>query len=204
MLNKLLSCCAMSVFLSMPTYGSPNIIPSYLNISSIPPGLYEAPSDMVELTNEGKTLTADESEELFASIISQTQWQPFLQQNLVKKYTLQVSGKVILFVIAVDIIQAYQVGVFENTFPIPAPIIFKTYGPSAIWIGQLPEGFPEDPPGKLRVFFGDWQNNFPQIVNFYEAGTSALNPHWVAMRLKFHDNNYYDEDKVYTATARFH
>jgi len=43
-------------------------------------------------------------------------------------------------------------------------------------IGTLPDSFPENPPGKLRVTFADWRNGWPYRIELYDSGISALPP----------------------------
>ncbi len=59
-------------------------------------------------------------------------------------------------------------------FTIPDPVLL---GPGGTRLGQLPEGFPVDPPGALRVRFVQWRDGLPRRIDLYEAGESALPPH---------------------------
>ncbi len=61
-----------------------------------------------------------------------------------------------------------------NNFAIPNPAIIDHHGKQ---IGSLPEEFPVDGPGRLRVTFKDWQNDFPTKIELFQAGKSALAPH---------------------------
>ncbi len=47
-------------------------------------------------------------------------------------------------------------------------------------VGALPEGFPVDPPGMMRVTFTEWRDGFPQRIELYEAGESAVPPQRVS------------------------
>jgi hypothetical protein len=44
-------------------------------------------------------------------------------------------------------------------------------------VGELPESFPIDPPGELKVSFMDWRNGVLWQIELYEAGESAVPPH---------------------------
>lgn len=44
-------------------------------------------------------------------------------------------------------------------------------------LGHLPEGFPIDPPGQLKVRFTRWQGDLPREIVLYQAGESALAPY---------------------------
>ena len=57
---------------------------------------------------------------------------------------------------------------------VPLPILRL---PSGRIVGRLPEGFPVDPPGELKVRFLHWQGAMPREIALYEAGESALAPH---------------------------
>lgn len=57
---------------------------------------------------------------------------------------------------------------------IPFPIVRDAAGKT---VGLLPEGFPVEPPGKLRVTFVDWRDGIPRRIDLHEAGVSALAPH---------------------------
>ena len=57
---------------------------------------------------------------------------------------------------------------------IPDPLLLR---PDGTWLGTLPEGFPTDPPGALRVTFRDWHGGLPRRIDLYEGGVSALSPH---------------------------
>jgi len=57
---------------------------------------------------------------------------------------------------------------------VPKPVLRDVRG---VGIGELPEGFPIDPPGQLRVQFTGWRRGFPHAIRLYEAGESALAPH---------------------------
>ena len=92
-------------------------------------------------------------------------------------------GRTALSVDIVRLDQAYAAHRF-NRNPgqhVPDPVIRDTTGQP---IGTLPEGFPVDPPGKLRVTFADWDGGRPRRIELYEAGQSAVSPerlppmHW--------------------------
>lgn len=57
---------------------------------------------------------------------------------------------------------------------VPLPILRDASGRT---VGRLPEGFPVDPPGELKVRFTRWNATVPQELELYEAGESALAPH---------------------------
>lgn len=57
---------------------------------------------------------------------------------------------------------------------VPAPVLRDAAGRV---VGHLPEGFPVQPPGELKVRFTRWRGAMPQEIMLYEAGESALAPH---------------------------
>lgn len=58
--------------------------------------------------------------------------------------------------------------------PVPLPIMRDAAGRV---VGTLPEQFPTDGPGRLKVRFVDWRDGVPDTVSLYQAGISALPPH---------------------------
>ncbi len=80
--------------------------------------------------------------------------------------------------LSVDIVRldrAYAAHLF-NAHPdqkVPDPVLRDVSGHA---IGTLPEGFPVDPPGALRVTFTDWSGGMPRRIELYEAGRSAVSP----------------------------
>jgi hypothetical protein len=79
---------------------------------------------------------------------------------------------------------AYKDGMFDKQpdLDVPDPLILDA---DLRAIGTLPEGFPVDPPGILRVYFTDWVDNFPRLIRFAEAGQSALEPHPLPLALAY-------------------
>lgn len=57
----------------------------------------------------------------------------------------------------------------------PQPILRDTTGRV---VGNLPSQFPIDLPSKLKTRFARWHGGLPQIILIYDAGWSALAPHW--------------------------
>jgi hypothetical protein len=103
-------------------------------------------------------------------------------------------GSVPLTVTIVRIDKAGQAKLFatHSNLEIPDPVISDTNGQL---VGTLPEGFPVDPPGRLRVTFADWRSGFPWRIDLYEAGQSAVSPHplpplqWDPLRHRFLSTN---------------
>jgi hypothetical protein len=60
---------------------------------------------------------------------------------------------------------------------IPLPVILDS---ASRVVGKLPEGFPADLPGALRVTFKDWRGGMPSRIDQYEAFETALPPHALA------------------------
>ncbi|WP_419808082.1 hypothetical protein [Sphingomonas sp.] len=81
--------------------------------------------------------------------------------------------------LTVDIVRldrAYAVDFFA-THPdqtVPRPILRL---PSGREVGTLPEQFPVEAPGMLKVRFVRWQRGLPREIRLYQAGESALAPH---------------------------
>ena len=85
------------------------------------------------------------------------------------------NGTVALTVVVVRIDRMMDVHYFNtHTLEIPFPVLLDGSGRV---VGGLPEGFPYDPPGKLRVTFTQWRGGWPARIEQYEAGVSALAPH---------------------------
>ena len=57
---------------------------------------------------------------------------------------------------------------------VPKPVLRDAAGTR---IGELPEGFPVDPPGMLQVRFTKWGHGMPHEIRLFQAGESALAPH---------------------------
>lgn len=81
--------------------------------------------------------------------------------------------------LSVDIVRvdhAYADGVFDAqpSLAVPTPVL---HDPSGRAVGGLPEAFPADPPGALRVTFADWHGGLPRRIDLFEAGASTLPPH---------------------------
>ena len=88
-------------------------------------------------------------------------------------------GRVALSVDIVRLDRAYAAHLFNNhpDWKVPNPILRDATGRP---VGTLPEGFPVDPPGALRVRFADWIGGLPRRIDLYEAGESAVSPHALA------------------------
>ena len=88
-------------------------------------------------------------------------------------------GRVALTAVVVRIDRMYRAYYFNtrSMVDIPNPVLLD--GTDRM-VGTLPEGFPTDPPGKLRVTFKDWRGGVPWRIELYEAGESALSPHGLA------------------------
>jgi len=133
----------------------------------------------VELTDVGAEIPSSNLVEKFGP-----EWidlLPFLELCSVKA---PGSNEVAIFVLATNIPLAYKERLFEK-YPaiiIPDPIILDKAGTK---IGVLPPGFPEDPPDRLRVIFGDWKDGFPNLITFYQDGEAALQPHRVPFAMVF-------------------
>ncbi len=63
---------------------------------------------------------------------------------------------------------------------IPLPVLLDA---SRHVIGKLPEGFPADLPGALRVTFKGWRGGMPTRIDQYEAFETALPPHALAAQI---------------------
>ncbi len=85
-------------------------------------------------------------------------------------------GRVALEVDIIRIDRANRVGFFATRpdMAVPMPVLRD---PSGAVVGSLPDGFPIDPPGKLRVRFTNWRSGRPLVVQLYQAGESAIAPH---------------------------
>ena len=92
-------------------------------------------------------------------------------------------GRTALTVDVVRLDRAYAAHLF-NDHPdqrVPEPVLRDAMGRP---VGTLPEGFPLDPPGALRVTFADWSGGRPLRIELFEAGRSAVSPeqlppmHW--------------------------
>ena len=106
---------------------------------------------------------------------------PYVQLCLVKA---PKTGKTALTVLIVRLDLATKDGLLDEypNLTVPNPLILNLKGHK---IGELPEGFPVDPPGKLIVTFRGWHENFPTVVTFYQQGTSAIGPHALRMHLVY-------------------
>ena len=86
-------------------------------------------------------------------------------------------GKIALTVLVVRLdIAMFRDNLFatERSLSIPDPIILDVQDRT---IGTIGDGFPIDPPDKPEITFTDWQAGFPQRVDLYQAGESAVAPH---------------------------
>ncbi len=84
-------------------------------------------------------------------------------------------GRTALTVDVVRLDRAYAAHLF-NAHPdqkVPDPVLRDMSGRV---VGTLPEGFPVDPPGVLRVTFADWSGGRPLRIELFEAGRSAVSP----------------------------
>jgi hypothetical protein len=105
------------------------------------------------------------------------------------------SGKHILTVMTVDIIGADKDGFFKDHIDEDVPLPLVLLEPSGPILGELPEGFPNDPPGRLQVYFSEWTEGFPHRIDFFEAGTSALPPHRPPFHLAYNSKAGRFEEK---------
>ena len=91
-----------------------------------------------------------------------------------------VSGPDGHLALSVDIVRLDRAALAADFFtahpdqPVPLPLLRDAAGTV---VGSLPEGFPIDPPGILKVRFADWRRGVPQRIDLYQAGESALPPH---------------------------
>lgn len=88
-------------------------------------------------------------------------------------------GRLALTVDIIRLDHAYAAHLFNEhpDWKVPNPILRNAAGQV---LGTLPEGFPVDPPGALRVKFADWSSGLPRRIDLYEAGESAVSPHALA------------------------
>ncbi len=104
-------------------------------------------------------------------------WQQTTFQNYIELCPIKMNEQspVVLSVLIIRIDKMYQDGRFEHReiIDIPNPLLLNT---NSNRIGELPEGFPEDPPGKLGVTFNNWKNGFPTEIKLFELGQSAIDP----------------------------
>ena len=92
-----------------------------------------------------------------------------------------VPGPDVRPVLNVDIVRldhAYAAHLFNGRpdLTLPNPVLRDASGRA---VGTLPEGFPVDPPGMMRVTFTDWRDGLPRRIELYEAGESAVSPQLV-------------------------
>lgn len=100
-------------------------------------------------------------------------------------------GRTVLSVDIVRVDQAIAEDYFRTrtTEAVPRPVLRDAAGTA---VGELPEGFPADPPGLLRVRFVDWRGGVPHEIRLYEAGVSALAPHALPSLRWNPDTRHYD------------
>lgn len=91
-------------------------------------------------------------------------------------------GKIALAVAVVRIDRMLKARWFDaHANPhIPLPVMLGNDGRI---IGTLPEGFPADLPGALRVTFEDWRGATPWRIDQYEGFETALPPHALAAQV---------------------
>ncbi|QYE32978.1 hypothetical protein KZX46_02165 (plasmid) [Polymorphobacter sp. PAMC 29334] len=81
--------------------------------------------------------------------------------------------------VTVDIVRldrpaAVQILTADPEKRIPLPIVRDASGQA---VGTLPQQFPVEGPGRLKVRFSHWDSGVPQKIMLFEAGESALPPH---------------------------
>lgn len=110
-------------------------------------------------------------------------------------------GRLILTVDVIRFDHAAFVHAFDGhqDLRVPVPMLRDAAGQA---VGSLPEGFPVDPPGKLRVTFADWRDGMPRTIRLYEAGVSALQPHAVPPLLWHAETRMYQRPQIMTADPK--
>ena len=92
-------------------------------------------------------------------------------------------GRAVLSVYIVRLDQAYAAHLFNGRPELTSPNPELRDAAGRV-VGVLPEGFPVDPPGRMRVTFTDWQGGLPRRIELYEARADGASPqsvppmHW--------------------------